>query len=89
MVGMRESPSPAGAVVDSLLNRHQVGADAVLAVLLALPLGLVSLSLLRASDSPVPLRLLAGAGLLVLHGCVVTPGERQAPGPIEAPRSGP
>ncbi|WP_346156604.1 sensor histidine kinase [Nonomuraea recticatena] len=68
---MRESPSPAGAVVDSFFNRHQVSADAMLAVLLVLPLGLVSLSLLRASDSPLSLRLLAGLGLLVLHGCVV------------------
>ncbi|MFD9941181.1 sensor histidine kinase [Nonomuraea sp. NPDC059023] len=67
---MRESRS-AGAAVDSLLNRHQVSADAVLAVLLVLPLGLVSLGLLQASDSPLPLRLLAGLGLLVLHACVV------------------
>ncbi|MFC7717215.1 sensor histidine kinase [Nonomuraea recticatena] len=48
-----------------------MSADAMLAVLLVLPLGLVSLSLLRASDSPLSLRLLAGLGLLVLHGCVV------------------
>ncbi|MEV0351114.1 histidine kinase [Nonomuraea sp. NPDC050680] len=68
---MKESPFPSGAAVDSFLHRHQVGADAVLAVLLVLPLGLVSLSLLRASDSPVSPRLLAGLGLLVLHGCVV------------------
>ncbi|MFE0156761.1 sensor histidine kinase [Nonomuraea sp. NPDC059007] len=67
---MRESRS-AGAAVDSLLNRHQVSADAVLAVLLVLPLGLVSLGLLQASDSPLSLRLLAGLGLLVLHACVV------------------
>ncbi|WP_165781063.1 sensor histidine kinase [Streptosporangium minutum] len=68
---MRESPSPAGAAMDSFLNRHQVSADAILAVLLVLPLGLVSLGLLRASDSPLSSRLLAGLGLLVLHACVV------------------
>lgn len=71
MVGVRESPSSSDAAVDSFLDRHQVSTDALLAVLLFLPLGLVSLSLLRASDSPPPLRLLAGLGLLVLHGCVV------------------
>ncbi|MET7328105.1 histidine kinase [Nonomuraea sp. NPDC005650] len=75
---MKESPFPDGAAVDSFLHRHQLGADAVLAVLLILPLGLVSLSLLRASDSPVPLRLLAGLGLLVLHGCVVPRRVRPA-----------
>ncbi|WP_197094012.1 sensor histidine kinase [Nonomuraea sp. SBT364] len=68
---MRESPYPAEAAVDSFLSRHQLSGDAVLAVLLALPLGLVSVSLLRASDSPLSLRLLAGAALLVLHACVV------------------
>ncbi|MFI6393343.1 sensor histidine kinase [Nonomuraea sp. NPDC050540] len=67
---MPESRST-GAAVDSLLNRHQVSADAVLAVLLLLPLGLVSWGLLQASDSPLPLRLLAGLCVLVLHGCVV------------------
>lgn len=71
MAGVKESLSPAEAAVDSFLSRHQVSGDAVLAVLLALPLGLVSFGLLRASDSPLSLRLLAGAGLLVLHGCVV------------------
>lgn len=71
MVGVRESPSSSDAAVDSFLDRHQVSTDALLAVLLFLPLGLVSLSLLRTSDSPPPLRLLAGLGLLVLHGCVV------------------
>ncbi|MCF6467264.1 sensor histidine kinase [Nonomuraea sp. MG754425] len=78
MVGVKESSFPAGAAVDSFLHRHQLGADAVLAVLLVLPLGLVSLSLLRASDSPVSLRLLAGLGLLVLHGCVVPRRVRPA-----------
>lgn len=71
MVGVRESPSSSDTAVDSLLDRHQVSADALLAVLLFLPLGLVSLSLLRASDSPLPPRLLGCLGLLVLHGCVV------------------
>ncbi|MEO3886072.1 histidine kinase [Nonomuraea sp. B5E05] len=68
---MRESTSTAGAAVESFLHRHQVSADAGLAVLLLLPLGLVSLSLLQTSDSPLSLRLLAGGGLLVLHACVV------------------
>lgn len=71
MVGMEESPSPAGAAMDSFLSRHQVSGDAALAVLLALPLGLMSFALLRTSDSPLALRLLAGLGALVLHGCVV------------------
>ncbi|MFI6817640.1 sensor histidine kinase [Nonomuraea sp. NPDC050328] len=68
---MRESPSPSGAAMDSFLDRHRLSADAVLAVLLAVPLGLISVSLLRASDSPLSLRLVAGLGLLVLHACVV------------------
>lgn len=71
MVDVEESPPPAGAAVDTFLGRHQVSGDAVLAVLLALPLGLVSFGLLRASDSPLSLRLLAGLALLVLHGSVV------------------
>ncbi|MFC4013625.1 sensor histidine kinase [Nonomuraea purpurea] len=75
---MKESPFPAGAAVDSFLRRHQLGADAVLAVLLVLLLGMISLSLLRASDSPVSLRLLAGLVLLVLHGCVVARRVRPA-----------
>ncbi|GGP03428.1 histidine kinase [Nonomuraea glycinis] len=57
--------------VDSFLGRHRVSGDAALAVLLALPLGLISLSLLRASDSPLSIRLVTGFGLLILHGSVV------------------
>lgn len=57
--------------VDPFLVRHRVGGDAALAVLLALPLGLISSSLLRVSDSPPSLRLAAGSALVVLHGSVV------------------
>ncbi|MFB4290415.1 sensor histidine kinase [Nonomuraea sp. ATR24] len=68
---MRASLSQAEAAVDSFLGRHRLSVDAVLAVLLAVPLGLVSSGLLRASDSPLSLRLLAGAAVLMVHACVI------------------
>jgi len=70
MGGMPERSGFAGGVVDSFLSRPIAG-DAVLAILLAVPLGAMSFGLLTASISPRWHVLAAGSALVVLHVGVV------------------
>jgi len=67
---MPERSGSLGGAVDRFLS-HPIAGDAVLAVLLAVPLGAMSVGLLSASISPTWHVLAAGGGLAVLHACVV------------------
>lgn len=69
MGGMPERPGSLGGAVDRFLSRPIAG-DAVLAVLLAVPLGAMSFDLLSGSISPTWQVLVAGTVLVVLHACV-------------------
>src|SRR5699024_872405 len=67
---MPERSGSLGGAADRFLS-HPIAGDAVLAVLLAVPLGAMSVGLLSASISPTWHVLAAGGGLAVLHACVV------------------
>lgn len=70
MSRMPARSSTLGRTVDTFMARP-VASDAVLAVLLAVPLGVMSVSLLRQVTSQASLVLAAGALVLVLHVCVI------------------